>query len=296
MAENQKKISIILPVYNGERYLRESLDSILGQTYQNFELIIVDDCSSDSTGQIISEYMERDKRISSVKNAINMKLPKSLNVGFGNATGDYLTWTSDDNKYKPNALETMVKYLEDYPSVSMVYTNYTEIDTNGNITKEKELDDIRRIAFKNVVGASFLYRREAAEQVGEYDSNLFLAEDYDYWIRICKNGEIVHLNKSLYYYRKHEKSLTSQRYENAVKQTYKVLEKHFLFLYSLAQNQAEGLKFLLEMDEWGRYSNHKQVREQLGKVCFRFRIVIAKKKICEKVYNELRKVKHRLFR
>ena len=93
------KISVVLPVYNGERYLRESLDSILAQTMGDFELIVVDDCSTDATSVILAEYAVRDSRIRIIRNAENQKLPRSLNIGFAEARGEYLTWTSDDNVY-----------------------------------------------------------------------------------------------------------------------------------------------------------------------------------------------------
>ena len=106
------KVSIVLPVYNGEKYLRESLDSILTQTFSDWELIIVNDCSTDGTQNIIEEYVSKDSRIRTIKNSINQKLPESLNIGFRISTGEYLTWTSDDNMYRPEALEVMTNYLD----------------------------------------------------------------------------------------------------------------------------------------------------------------------------------------
>ena len=105
-----KLISIILPTYNGEKYIRESIDSILNQTYKNWELIIVNDCSTDQTPTIVDEYATKDSRIKIINNAMNLKLPKSLNIGFKEAKGEYYTWTSDDNIFKPTALEVMALF------------------------------------------------------------------------------------------------------------------------------------------------------------------------------------------
>jgi len=103
-----KLISIVLPVYNGARFLRESIDSVLNQTYTNWELLILDDCSTDETPSIAQEYAEKDSRIFYYRNERNLRLPGNLNRGFSLAKGDYLTWTSDDNRYRPTALEKML--------------------------------------------------------------------------------------------------------------------------------------------------------------------------------------------
>src|SRR3989338_10314783 len=103
------KVSIVLPTYNGARYLRQSIDSCLSQTYKNIELIIVDDCSTDETPDIVHSY--NDPRIRYVRNKTNQRLPRSLNIGFALTTAEYLTWTSDDNEFLPQAIETMLKVL-----------------------------------------------------------------------------------------------------------------------------------------------------------------------------------------
>ena len=97
------KISVVLPVYNGEAYLKDAIKSILNQTFQDFELIIVDDCSTDRTTEIVKRYVDCDSRIILIQNKVNLKLPESLNKGFSHATGDYWTWTSCDNLYMPDA-------------------------------------------------------------------------------------------------------------------------------------------------------------------------------------------------
>src|ERR1017187_1387375 len=103
----QPVISIVLPTYNGSKYIRTSIDSCLHQTFPNFELIIVNDCSTDDTASIVEEYVAKDDRIKIIHNIQNKKLPLSLNKGFEIAKGKYFTWTSDDNYYAPHALQTL---------------------------------------------------------------------------------------------------------------------------------------------------------------------------------------------
>jgi glycosyltransferase involved in cell wall biosynthesis len=98
-------VSIILPTYNGSQYLSEAIESCLHQTYENWELILVDDCSTDATPQIIGRYVGRDPRIRSIRHASNKKLPEALNTGHAAAQGEYLMWTSDDNRLLPAAIE-----------------------------------------------------------------------------------------------------------------------------------------------------------------------------------------------
>lgn len=107
---NNPLVSIVLPTYNGEEYISRAIQSIINQTYTNWELIIVNDCSTDSTLEIINNFSKQDSRIKIINNDKNMKLPASLNRGFKEANGEYYTWTSDDNEYYPEAIEKMVNF------------------------------------------------------------------------------------------------------------------------------------------------------------------------------------------
>lgn len=256
-----KKVSIILPVYNGEDNIAKSIDSVLKQTYHNFELIIVNDCSTDHTQRILDEWAEKDSRIKLVMNPCNLKLPKTLNAGFSNASGEYLTWTSDDNLYKENAIEVMAKYLDEHIDVGMVYTDYTNIDARDEELGEFIVPDAEYMPFGNPVGACFMYRKEIADKVGEYDASLFLAEDYDYWIRIWRETKVVHLSENLYFYRRHEKSLSETRKEQIGRQTYKVLEKHFVFFCSRVKTKDDKYRFFDHMIK--RVDNDREVIEAL---------------------------------
>lgn len=256
---DNKKVTIVLPVYNGEKVLNDAIESVLAQTYLNFELLVVNDCSTDQTESIIDRYVERDTRVKKINNIQNLKLPATLNAGFQNATGEYWTWTSDDNKYKPEAIECMVKYLDNNLSCCMVYTDYTAIDAEGNELFKQVVGEPKELAMGNCIGACFLYRREYAQKVGKYDINLFLAEDYDYWVRLCKAGSIHHLSKNLYYYRRHSNSLTSTRKEMIEIQTCKVWEKNFLYLFSMLDSHKQRILFLDRM-----YFCVKRLDEQEG--------------------------------
>lgn len=215
MREGRQKVenlvSIVLPVYNGERYLASAIESVLNQTYQNIELILVNDCSTDSTEEIIQSYASKDPRIVYLKNEVNLKLPASLNRGFSAAKGQYLTWTSDDNLYMPTALARMTEFLEQHPKTALVYCDMDEINDSGTVTRRITVGEPDRLLYVNTVGACFMYRKQAAEVVGEYDPNCFLVEDYEYWLRFYLAFQISPLHECLYQYRFHSGALTSTR-------------------------------------------------------------------------------------
>lgn len=220
-------ISIILPTYNGEKYIRKSIDSILNQTFKDWELIIVNDCSTDGTKHIIEEYARQDIRIKVINNDENKKLPNSLNIGFEHSVGEYLTWTSDDNMYCENALHEMFYELEKESKKAMVVANMTIIDKDDDVVDEEITCGNELLLLKNSIGACFLYKRDVLKNIGQYDNSLFLVEDYDYWIRIFRHyGEILHINKFLYKYRRHNESLSIQKQRQVNESLIKLREKH----------------------------------------------------------------------
>ncbi len=131
-AEKEKApvVSIVMPVFNGEKYLREAVDSVLRQNFADWKLILVNDCSTDATPVIMEEYQAKDGRIRIIHNETNQKLPRSLNIGFDHARGRYFTWTSDDNRYKPQALSEMFSHLEGNADIGLVYADMDYIDSN----------------------------------------------------------------------------------------------------------------------------------------------------------------------
>lgn len=257
-------ISIVLPVYNGELFLSQSIDSILGQTYRNWELIIVNDCSMDNTLKICQDYASKDTRIKIVNNVINQKLPRSLNIGFQNAKGSYLTWTSDDNCYEDNALERLIEFLHQNTEYGMVYSDMILIDENGKNIGKRTSKDNQLYSF-NCIGASFLYTRECYEKTGEYDVNRFLVEDYEYWLRIAKSFKIGHLSEFLYKYRFHNNSLTFSRMKQIGE---RLLELKIDYIDDIINHssQEELRALLFELTTYGLEMNHVACEKILSSI------------------------------
>jgi glycosyltransferase involved in cell wall biosynthesis len=203
-------ISIVLPTYCGSRYLEKSVDSCLRQTLHDFELILVDDGSSDDTPQVIRELSNKDPRIRTIFCAQNRGLPAALNIGFSQSKGSYLTWTSDDNLYRPHALSTMMTYLSTRRDVQFVYTDFTEIDHEGQAIRQRVVPEFEDLIDGNRIGPCFLYRRFVLDKIGGYAEDLYLAEDYDYWLRMAIHYEMKPLHEDCYLYRLHPASLSTR--------------------------------------------------------------------------------------
>jgi len=204
-------ISVVLPTYNGSRYLAGSVDSVRRQTYPHWELLLQDDCSTDTTPGLIARFAAEDPRIKPARNPVNLRLPNSLNAGFARASGEFLTWTSDDNEYRPEALEAMVGVLQSGPAAGLVYCDMTDMDDDGRILGPWVAPEPEEIATVNPVGACFLYRRSVLETVGGYDDRWRLVEDWEYWIRVAMRFPLRVLHRDLYLYRRHAASLTETR-------------------------------------------------------------------------------------
>lgn len=253
-------VSIVLPCYNGAGHLAQSIESVIAQTFPDWELIIVNDCSKDNSLEIMQRYAEKDSRIKVVNNDVNLKLPASLNRGFSFAKGKYLTWTSHDNRMGETMLEEFIHYLDEHPEIGLVTANYAAFSlSTGQQLYEVSMDDPQgRLPHHNTVCYAFMYRREVLETVGGYDETLFLIEDYEYWVRIWLKYRIGKVDKVLYYTGVGNETLTMSRkkeiarkllevrmmyfddFDNALKPT-PILRRDFFI--SIA-NELKGVKWL----------------------------------------------------
>lgn len=204
-------VSIVLTTLNAARFLRESIDSCLGQTYSHFELIVVDGNSTDATPDIVAAYS--DPRIQLIHQANNAgKLPGALNLGLSHVRGQYLTWMQADSIYHPRAIEIMVSHLAAHPEIGQVYADFWQIDEAGTvqkIIKPREREEFLT-AKGDPAGVCFLIRRQVRETVGIHDVTTYPTHDSDYRWRIAMHFPSLHIHQPLYYWRLHTQSLTSR--------------------------------------------------------------------------------------
>jgi glycosyltransferase involved in cell wall biosynthesis len=208
-------VSIVLPTYTRAQLLHHAIRSVLRQTYPYFELIVIDDNSQDDTPEVVRAF--GDPRIRYYRNEENLKLPRGLNKGFGLARGAYLTWTSDDNLYAPEAIAKMVAVLRG-GGCDFVFADYFDFWRLDGRTGEPleprrvRLPDVLRMEEGNNVGACFMYTRAVYDAIGAYDPELYLVEDYDYFIRMHQRFQARHIPEALYYFGRHDDSLTTSRF------------------------------------------------------------------------------------
>lgn len=265
-------VSIILPVYNGEKYLRESVNSCINQSYINWELIIINDASTDSSAKIATDFQNQDQRIKVYSNETNLSLPASLNKGHKIAKGDFLTWTSDDNILKENFLQSLLQKLNN-SECGIVFSNYDIIWKDGSFKREHITGPVEEILFGNIIGASFLYKRQVFDVVGGYSKDLFLAEDYNFFLMASLKFEILHVDENLYKYRIHQQSLSG-----AIQSKSSYREKHRLSVNKMFNDLGDQLnmdsvfiQFLLDLylknkiSVRGYLSNKKLIKSELIK-------------------------------
>ncbi len=226
------KISIVLPTYNGSRFIKQSIDSCINQTFTDWELIIVNDCSTDNTLEIVNTYATADKRIKVITNSVNKKLPASLNIGFRAAVtgegGEFLTWTSDDNYYAPDALQKMLDAFNSNDNPDFVYADTYIVDESDNVIQTCRQNEINTLYYGCCIGACFLYKRSLYDKLGGYNENLFCAEDYEYWMRIWVSGaKFTHLHEPLYYYRNNSASLTATKARQVQEKTFELKKMYW---------------------------------------------------------------------
>jgi len=223
-------VSIILPTYNGEQYLAETIESCIQQSYEQWELWIVYDQSVDNTIEIIQKYVEQDDRIHACANERGNRLPGALNSGFEHASGDYFTWISDDNLFHINALATFVDLLQNNQTVDFFYSDYQLIDHNGTEIDSYTVSTPDQFVQGKHYLQSFIYRRKVWDIVGLYAEGLFLAEDFDYWLRIYASGcKMMQVHETLYSYRRHQNSLSDQHKESVYPVVEKVLHRYLQY-------------------------------------------------------------------
>jgi len=220
-------ISIVLPTYNGGgAYLDQAVGGCLAQAGVDLELIIVDDASTDDTPRRVGEYATADTRVVLARHEVNRGLPAALNTGFALARGAYLTWTSDDNCYRPGALAEMAAFLACRPDVGFVYSDYSVIDEAGRLVRHVAVEPPEALASGNVIGPSFVYRRAVMDMLGGYREEMSLAEDYDFWLRASASFRLAPLHRDLYLYRSHGRSLTGLRGERVLLATEEALSRN----------------------------------------------------------------------
>lgn len=209
----QLLVSIVMPAYNAEKYIAESVKSILDQTYTNFELLIADDCSTDKTKEILSSF--NDSRISFYHNESNQGYLKTCNKLFMLCKGNLVTFQDADDVSVPNRIEKQVNEFLKNQELRICTSNSVMIDSDGKkIMSRKWAIDYERFRTDAdyealLCGATIMLKNDLLKEIGLYSEyfNRLGGEDYEWFFRAVCNGKGVHINDELYYYRIHNSAV-----------------------------------------------------------------------------------------
>lgn len=276
---NDVKVSVIMPIYNEEKYLAYAIDSILAQTYSAWELIIVNDASTDRSEEIVNSY--NDPRIRYFSYAENKGNPYAQNLGMKESRGEYILTLAGDDVAYPNMLASQVEYLDNHPECIHVQGAMDYIDENGEVThkkiesKYKSDIEIRTYElFGNCVwGGSSMFRRIAIERYGlKYDLEAIVSQDYLLWIDMLPYGEFACIDETVFQYRCSYGSNSHRIMDNNREWYDNFMRKIFMHAwtqrgYKLEENDIRFIHdFLYQKRLLWRLSDIKQGVKTYGKV------------------------------
>lgn len=206
------EVSIITAAYNSEKYIAETIESVLGQTFTDWEYIIIDDGSNDNTNKIIKKYAD-DKRIKYVYQE-NQKQAMARNNAFKISNGKYIAILDADDTWAPTKLEKQVELMKKTPNVGLIYTNWQRIDENGCFLKTTPVPDItadplrNQIIHNTIPFSSFLIRKSCINRELHNEKYLYTGDCY-LTIKITLNGHSFgYINEKMLYYRVHKKAIS----------------------------------------------------------------------------------------
>ena len=230
------RVTILMPIFNVGKYLRESIDSILAQTYCDFILLILDDCSSDDSDDIVASYS--DARIQYVRNDFNLGLADNLNKGLSLVQTELVARMDGDDIAEPNWLEENIKVLDAHPEIGICSCGFQFFGAKNAIIRypQNHEDSMAQMLFGCTVIVPVMRMSLLKEQHLHYDKNAFPAEDYDLWSRCYPLIKVYNIQKTLFHYRMHDSQISTSRRDAQIQKTNEV---RLRMLYLLNPNFSE---------------------------------------------------------
>lgn len=280
------KVSIIIPIYNAEKYLDQCIKSALAQSYPNTEIIAIDDGSTDKSFEILQKYSDKIK----IFQKANGGTASALNVGIDNMTGDWFKWASADDLLKPDAISLLIdtaNTMIDIAKSHIFYGNHETVDENGDLIDKiiepdhNSLSDVERNVlllngFWAAAGAT-IFHKSVFEKCGTFDESVKPYEDYEFWLRCCLlHGYVLYLipqSASVMQYRKHSSSLTSQiKKEEEVHMNNKIRND---IMNKLPEQKR--IKYLAALEEYKNLENETGIRKIIRNIVNALPTPISKK-------------------
>ena len=238
-------ISVIMSVYNGETYLKEAIESVINQTFRNWELIIINDCSTDSTGEILADFSSRDERIKVHTNEVNLKLPSSLNKAISLCSGKYIARMDADDICLPQRLEKQYKFMEEHNDVALSSCRFMTVKNgvyaSGGAGGRCDFEALRALLLvvNPILHPGVIAKAEVMKKF-KYDTTLTCTEDLELWTRmVMENLKIQILPECLLIYRLHDKQITSTTLQRQHTEVLKIEQKYYA---TVLREMNEGMK------------------------------------------------------
>ena len=210
-------VSVLMAVHNGEAYLTEAIDSLLAQTLSDFELVVVDDASTDGTAALLDAYAARDARLVVLRNERNLGLAAALNCGLERCRAPLIARADADDIYALERLERQLRYLNSHPEIGVLSTGYHRVDADGQLrrtvrppTRDKYIR-FRKLFMNSLLHPGVMFRASVVRAVGGYDPGYWTAQDSDLWARLRPHTRMANLPEPLVRYRVHGQSTMRSR-------------------------------------------------------------------------------------
>ena len=216
------RVTIIMPIYNVGKYLRESIDSILNQTYRDFELLILDDCSTDNSGDIVATYS--DPRIRYIRNSSNLGLAENLNKCLALTHTELVARMDGDDIAEPHWLQRNIEILDSHPEIGICSSGFQFFGTKDSLVRypQNHEDSMAQMLFGCTVIVPVIRRSFLEENHLRYNPDTFPAEDYDLWSRCYPLTRVFNIQETLFHYRMHKSQISTSRRETQVVKTNEV--------------------------------------------------------------------------
>lgn len=221
-------VSVLMPVWNEEKFLGAALNSLLNQSFNDFEIILVDDASDDNTPSLVASYANKDPRVRPLRNARRMGLTKSLNRALKESHATFIARLDGDDIARPDRLERQVRHMQRHPYAVLSGTGVTLIDAQGRPTRDfaeglqPHAFRFTSLAHSPIVHSTAMFRRSVALRLGGYDEDFETAQDYDLWCRMLHHGDGVALEGVGVLHRVHDRSVSARHLGQQLKAIQKI--------------------------------------------------------------------------
>lgn len=256
MNDEQPKVTVVIPCYNDGKYIDEAVDSILAQTYQNFEIIIVNDGSTDSfTNNLLSNYNKPKTKVFFKENG---HLSSARNHGIKNSKSEYILPFDADDIFEPTYLEKAVKILDENPEIGVVTCDIRLFENAKGVWRSKS-GDVMDLLAKNDICGNSLFRYQCWIDAGGYNENMRGFEDWDFWIGVGKKGwKFFSIPEVLFNYRITGKSMYQNVLQKGPELTRQIIQNHFeLYSEHFVTVIYEKQKQILQLEEELRLQDEK---------------------------------------